>query len=301
MTSPSSASTTAETLPATLRLGAVHLTVSDLDRSVAWYQDTAGLRVQSRGEARAALGAGGDDLLVLHENASAQPPGRHAGLFHVALLYESREELAHTVKRIAAARIGLEGASDHGVSEAIYLRDPDGIGVELYSDRPRERWPKPSGGERIGMFTAPLDLDDLLSTVAGQPPSRHAGPGLTVGHVHVHVGSIADGLRFYVGLLGFERMTTMPSAAFVAAGGYHHHLAFNTWRGEGVGPAPSGSAGLRRWTIVLSSAAEVAVVAERLAVAGVTATRDDGNAAIVVHDPWGIELLVTSAGSGVLT
>ena len=167
---------------------AVHLTVTDLDRSVAFYQDTLGLRVHRREDPVAALGAGEEDLVVLHEEPGARPAGRHAGLFHFALLYPSREELARALQRLAATRTAISGASDHGVSEAIYLSDPDGNGIELYADRPREAWPPPSGGEHVGMFTHPLDLEALLATVAGAEPPRHAGAGLRMGHVHLHVG-----------------------------------------------------------------------------------------------------------------
>src|SRR5687768_4981514 len=138
-------------LPATLRLGAAHLTVSDLDRSVGFYQDALGLRQHRREGAVAALGTGGEDLLVLHEEPGARPAGRHAGLYHFALLFPSREELARAVQRLADTRTPISGASDHGVSEAIYLPDPDGNGIELYADRPRDAWPPPAGpGERVG-------------------------------------------------------------------------------------------------------------------------------------------------------
>src|SRR5688500_16699699 len=147
----------APVLPATLRLGAAHLTVSDLDRSVGFYQDALGLRQHRRDDAVAALGTGGEDLLVLHEEPGARPAGRHAGLYHFALLYPTREELARAVQRLAVTRTPISGASDHGVSEAIYLPDPDGNGIELYADRPRDAWPPPGGpDERVGMFTRAL-------------------------------------------------------------------------------------------------------------------------------------------------
>ena len=150
----------------------------------------------------------------------------------------------------------MTGASDHGVSEALYLRDPDGNGIELYADRPREQWPPAHRpGEGIGMFTAPLDVDE---PAGGRSPARRRAPtpaaGLVMGHVHLHVGDIARGLAFYRDVVGFELMASMPSAAFVAAGGYHHHLGFNTWQGEGIPPAPPGAIGLRHWTVVLGHA-----------------------------------------------
>ena len=276
-------------LPATLRLGAVHLIVTDLDRSVAFYQDSLGLRLHRREEPVAALGAGEEELVVLHEQPRARPTGRHAGLFHFALLYPSREELAHAVQRLATTNTPISGASDHGVSEAIYLSDPDGNGIELYADRPREAWPPAPDGERVGMFTRPLDVQDLLATVAGAVPPRHAGAGLRMGHVHLHVGDIDAAHDFYAGVLGFEPMATYPGALFLAAGGYHHHVGVNTWRGEGVGPAPEGTVGLREWTIVLD-AGGLAALRGRLAAAGL----GDGEMAA---DPWGIRVRITASSS----
>jgi catechol 2,3-dioxygenase len=277
----------ADVLPATLRLGAVHLTVSDLDRSLAFYQDSLGLRLARREDPVAALGAGGEELVVLHEEPGARPAGRHAGLYHYALLFSSREELARAVQRLAVTRTPIDGASDHGVSEAIYLPDPDGNGIELYADRPREQWPPAPAGERVGMFTRALDVQGLLATVAGDEPVRHADPGLRVGHVHLHVGDLDAARAFYVGVLGFEAMAAMPSALFLAAGGYHHHLGTNTWRGEGVGPAPAGTVGLREWTIVLDDAEALAALRARLAEAGLGS--DD-----VVADPWGTRVRIVA-------
>src|SRR3954463_6304411 len=249
-------------LPATPRLGRVALTVTDLDRSVAWYQRALGLRVHTHDATTAELGDGTSTVLELVEDAQARPAGRHAGLYHYALLYPSREELARAAVRLAETRTPIQGASDHGTHEAVYLPDPDGNGIELAADRPRDQWPTPeeefsSGGPR------PLDFDALLATVAGEEPSAQVRAGLRMGHVHLHVSDIAEGLAFYRDLVGFEVWAQMPSAAFVSAGGYHHHLGFNTWRGEGVGPQPAGIVGLRRWTIVLERDEEVAEVRAR--------------------------------------
>jgi catechol 2,3-dioxygenase len=283
-------------LPATLRLGAVHLTVSDLESSVAFYRGALGLRLHRREKAVAAMGTGGEeDLVVLHEEPGARRAGRHAGLYHYALLYPSRMELARAALRLVATRTPIQGASDHGTHEAIYLRDPDGNGIELAADRPRDVWPDLAnpgwdGGPR------PLDLDGLLALVAGEEPRREAGSGLVVGHVHLHVGDIERGLSFYRDVLGFERMFSMPTAAFVAAGGYHHHLGFNVWRGEGVSPAPAGRVGLRHWTIVLDDPADLDAVRRRVRAAGVEVEeREDGG--FVVRDPWEIAVLFTVAQS----
>ena len=268
---------TAPVLPATLRLGAVHITVTNLDRSVGFYQDAIGLKLHSRDGDVAAMGAGAEDLLVLHEAPFARPAGRHAGLYHFALLHPSRTELARALVRLANTRTPIEGASDHGISEAIYLPDPDGNGIELAADRPKEQWPEQWGNFR----PEPLDMQGLIGLVGGEEPPRHADPDLTVGHLHLHVGDIERGLAFYRDLLGFEVQVLMPSAAFVSAGGYHHHLGFNIWRGPGVGPAPAGTVGLREWTVVLPEAG-VADVLARLDAAGVA---HDGG---LTADPWGI-------------
>jgi catechol 2,3-dioxygenase len=278
-------------LPDTLRLGAVELTVTDLDRSVDFYERSIGLRVRERSEGRAALGAGGEDLLVLVEDPHARRAGRHAGLYHFALLYPSRLELARAAARLAVTRTRISGASDHGISEAIYLPDPDDNGIELAADRGREHWgdlrdPTTLGGPE------PLDLAGLMSLVADEEPHPHVDPGTVVGHLHLHVGDIDRGLAFYRDVIGFETMTLLDSAAFVSAGGYHHHLGFNIWRGRNVPPFPAGTVGLNHWTVVLP-AVDAAALRERVIAAGVPyEERAEG---LLVRDPWEIPLLVTEA------
>jgi catechol 2,3-dioxygenase len=283
------------TLPDALRLGAVHLTVSDLDRSVAWYQRALGLRVHRHDVHEAALGDGEADVLVLHEHPGAAPAaGRHAGLYHYALLLPSREELARAALRLARTRTPIQGASDHGTHEAIYLPDPDGNGIELAADRPREAWPTPQQ-EFSGGGPRPLDFDSLLATVGGpDAETDQVAPGLRTGHLHLHVGDIDEGLAFYRDVIGFAVWALLPrSAAFVSAGGYHHHLGFNVWRGQGVGRAPDGTVGLDHWTVVLPTAADVDEVRGRVAAAGYDARDVDGGFA--VQDPWRTELHVVAA------
>jgi catechol 2,3-dioxygenase len=275
-------------LSQTTRLGAVHLTVTDLDRSVAFYQDAIGLRLHRREDPVAAMGAGGEDLVVLVEEQGAHRAGRHAGLYHVALLMPSREELARALQRLAVTRTPIEGASDHGISEAVYLPDPDGNGIELAADRPREVWPKL---ETLGRPN-PLDLYGLLATLGDAEPVRHADPGTIVGHVHLHVNDIAAARRFYEDVIGFDAMTAMANAVFVSVAGYHHHLAYNTWRGAGIpaAPVPEAVAGLDHWTILLDGDTQLAAVRERLQAAGVeVAERPDG---LLVSDPAGIPVLL---------
>ena len=292
MSSTETTATTGATLAPRTRPGAVHLTVTDLDRSVGFYQDSIGLRLHSREGSAAAMGAGGEDLVVLHENARARPAGRHAGLYHFALLHPSREDLAAALQRLAITRTPLQGASDHGVSEALYLPDPDLNGIELYQDRARDQWPAAGPGARVGMYTAPLDLEDLVRAAAGPEPPHHADAGLSLGHVHLHVGDVGEALRFYRDVIGFEPMAELPGAAFVSAGGYHHHLGLNNWRGQGVPPAPADAVGLRHWTLLLDGQDELAAARERIHAAGIPSEqRDDG---LLVRDPSGSAVVLTT-------
>lgn len=285
--------TAAPVLPATLRLGAVHLTVASVDRSVAWYQSALGLRVGRHDPAEAELGDGDETTVVLVEDPQARPAGRHAGLYHYALLYPSREELARAAIRLSVTQTPIQGASDHGTHEAIYLADPDGNGIELAADRPRERWAGGLQGELDRGGPAPLDIPSLLAGVEGEAPAEQVRPGLRMGHLHLHVGDVDEGLAFYRDIVGFELQAAMPTAAFVSAGGYHHHLAFNVWRGRGVGPPPEHSAGLRHWTVQLPTAADVAAVRARVEAAGHTVA-EDGDA-FVAADPWRTALRVEVA------
>lgn len=290
-------------LPSTLRLGPVDLTVTDLERAVGFYSGALGLRERRRRDGVAVMGTDADDLLALAEDPYASPPRRHAGLFHYALLYPSRTELARAVRRLGQTRTAIQGASDHGVSEAIYLSDPDGHGIELYADRPRDEWPPPTRpGERVGMYTVALDLEGLLDLAApgesapgdaphGDAPPADAppDPGLRMGHVHLHVGDLRQGLAFYRDVVGFELMTEYPGALFVAAGGYHHHLGFNVWRGEGVGPQPPGTVGLRRWTVRLEDPGELDALRDRARAAGVASEETD-RGDLILSDPWALAI-----------
>src|SRR3954468_7620574 len=176
-------------LPDDLRLGPVRISVTDLDRSIPFYEDSIGLQLRQRDDGTASMGAGGEDLVLLEEQPDGRPAGRHAGLYHYALLHPSREELARAAQRLLVTRTPISGASDHGISEAIYLPDPDGNGIELAADRGRERWGDLSDPTAVG-GPEPLDLAGLLDLVGDEASRPEADPGLIVGHVHLHVGDI---------------------------------------------------------------------------------------------------------------
>jgi catechol 2,3-dioxygenase len=272
------------------RLGGVHVKVTDLDRSLPFYTGVVGLTLAQRDGDSATLGAGAEPIVTLHADPHARRPQREAGLYHVALLFGSREELARVGRRVAETRTRIDGASDHGTHEAIYLPDPDGIGVELAADRPRELWPSHDGGEIFSHGPAPLDVRALFETIADEPPREQADSSLRVGHVHLHVGDLATSTRFYRDGLGFEVMAAMPTATFVSFGRYHHHVAFNLWRGEGVPPASRDTVGLMHWTLETASASERDAVRERLESLGVDLEQHDGG--LLARDPASIAVLV---------
>jgi catechol 2,3-dioxygenase len=281
-------------LPDATRLGPVRLQVADLDRSLAFYEGILGLSVAARDDASARLTAHGRDeaLIELVERPGARPASRgRLGLFHVAILLPDRAALGRLVRRLAEAGVRL-GAGDHLVSEAFYLDDPDGLGLELYADRPRAAWTR--AGRELRMGTDPVDVEELLEG-AGDAPWRGMPPGTEIGHVHLHVGDLAAADAFYADGLGFDRTVwSYPGALFLAAGGYHHHLGVNTWAGSDARPARDDEARLLAWTIRVPDASDVDAVAAALAAAGHDATRDDADA-LIVEDPWGTRVRIAAS------
>lgn len=281
-------------LPAALRLGPVHLQVADLARSAAFYTETLGLRLIERDAAGAVLGAHGGDLplVVLHERAGARPAPRRGrtGLFHFAILLPERAALGRFVRHLS--EIGAQaGAGDHLVSEALYLQDPDNLGIEVYADRPRDTWKRL--GRELMMATDPVDMAGLVRA-AGDEPWTGMPAGTTIGHLHLHVGDLAAASAFYHGALGFDRMVWQyPGALFLAAGGYHHHLGTNTWAGSGAAAPAADEAQLLEWTIELPDPASLLAVTESLGLAGHEAeasTSAQGSVGVAVRDPWGTRL-----------
>ena len=275
-------------------IGYVHLTVSDLGRSLAFYQNILGFRLHRRDGNIARLGSGGPDLLLLTEQPGARPrPPRTTGLYHFAILVPSRADLARALLHLVETHTTLQGLSDHLVSEAIYLADPDGNGIEIYSDRPRVAWQ--FEGTLLRMVTKPLDVDGLQSELSGRDDAWSGLSAETViGHMHLHVANLAEAQAFYVGVLGFDIMQRYGSQAlFVSAGGYHHHIGLNTWAGVGVPPPPPDAAGLRTFVVRLPDEVELARLTSRVREARVTFEETpDG---VLVRDPSQNCLLLASA------
>jgi catechol 2,3-dioxygenase len=264
-------------------IDSVHLTIADLDRSVRFYEAQLGFTIHRRDEPTAWLGAGGDDLLVVTENERAPRVRGTTGLYHFAVLVPSRAELARSLQRLVETGTAMQGFADHGVSEALYLADPDGNGIEIYRDRPRTDWPFVGG--RLRMGTDPLDIDDLLREVTGGPGAWTGLAAETrIGHVHLHVSRLSDAERFYVEVLGFEVMQRYAGTAlFVAAGGYHHHIGLNTWAGVGAPPPPAGAIGLRHFVVRLPTEAAIGELEQRLRTARVALEAVDGD--LLIRDP----------------
>lgn len=232
-------------------MGPVSLTVSDLPRSLNYYETVIGLRTLENDGDRATLGTGERTLLELVAQPGARDALGHTGLFHFALLVPCRADLARWLAHAIRDRVALTGLSDHAVSEALYLRDPDGHGIEIYADRPRAQW---EGRVRELMTTVRLDAESLLGELseAATEPFEGLADGTIMGHVHLRVRDAAEATSFYRDVLGFAVMAEIAgSAAFYAAGGYHHHMAANTWESRGATPPPPDAAGLRHATILV--------------------------------------------------
>ncbi|HWF50754.1 MAG TPA: VOC family protein [Solirubrobacteraceae bacterium] len=281
-------------------VGEIRLTVSDLARSREFYERALGLRATEQDDGALALGVDGEaPLIELTGDAAAPPrPQRTTGLFHLAVLLPTRRELALAIRRLVEARIPLDGASDHLVSEALYLHDPDGNGIEIYRDRPRAEWPHAGGS--LEMATLPLDLEDIITELPPASAKDAVAPaGTRMGHVHLQVSNLDEAEAFYSGVLGFDvTVKGYPGALFVSAGGYHHHIGLNTWQSLGAGAPPEGAIGLRSFEVVLPDSDELERVLARVREAGITA--EPSNEGAVVRDPSGnaVYLRVLRATAG---
>ena len=278
-------------------LGPVRLTVADLDRSRTFYERAIGLRAAELEDGKLGLGAPGEPALIELRGDSAAPRlnRRAPGLYHLAVLVPSRLDLAVALARLAQAHWPLDGASDHLVSEALYLSDPDGNGIEIYRDRPRAEWPR--AGDQLQMSTLPLDLDDIIGELRAASELQAEMPtGTRIGHVHLQVSDLGEAEAFYHGVLGFDVMVRgYPGALFVSAGGYHHHIGLNTWHSASAAPAPAGSVGLRSFTVELPDERELAAVLARVTSAGIPTAEEPGG--VLVRDPSANAVLLTARRS----
>jgi catechol 2,3-dioxygenase len=278
--------------PAT-EVGLLSLTVADLARSIAFYSEALGFEVLHEDASEATLGAAGTPLLLLTELTGAEPWPHdrygYTGLYHFAILMPTRADLGRWLRHWLELGCPLPGQGDHLVSEALYLSDPDGNGIEIYQDRPRDQWVRVNG--QVQMATDPVDIRGLLSEGdrAGEPWTGLPA-GTKLGHMHLQVGDIDLAEAFYHRVLGFDVVIRMPSALFISAGGYHHHIGMNIWHSKDAPAAPEGTAGLRFFTVVLPSEEARQAVVSRIEEAGVPYTRSGDS--IAVQDPWNNTILL---------
>lgn len=264
-------------------VGRVALTVTDFGRSLPYYQERIGLQLLHQAASVAHLGVNNTVLLELTERPSAPPLSGHTGLYHFALLVPSRLELARVIHHLVETETPIGGASDHLVSEALYLSDPDGNGIEIYRDRSRDEWPTQAG--RIQMATRPMDVPGVLQTLTGNDPSWNGlHPQTKMGHIHLHVAHLEEAENFYTQAVGFDLITRYGrAAAFVSAGGYHHHLGMNTWAGVGAPPPPPDAVGLDWFEILVPNDETLQATAVRLQQHQVPFNQtEDG---LFLHDP----------------
>ncbi|MHB1295753.1 MAG: VOC family protein [Anaerolineae bacterium] len=281
--------------PAT-KVGSVTIKVADLQRSEEFYVTVIGLRVLERNEGTVLLGAGGRPIVRLEHVPGAPPqPPETTGLYHMAILLPDGHALAVKASQLLSAHRPL-GRADHLVSEALYLSDPDGIGIEIYRDRPRENWPQHGG--QVEMSSEPLDMTSLLARLRANDPAL-ADPAVPddtrMGHMHLRVSDLTEGERFYRGVLGFDVTARVPGAVFLAAGGYHHHIALNVWQSQGGHPPAEHVAGMREFSILLPDRGELARVVARIEAAGLAVAHEQDDA--LVHDPAHNQIRLTAEES----
>jgi catechol 2,3-dioxygenase len=272
-------------------IGAVSLTISSLDRSLPFYQDTLGFQLHRYDGDTAYLGTGGPDLLALTQQPGAQNASGTTGLYHFAILVPSRLALALALRHLGETGTPLQDAYNHWCSEAIYLADPDGNGIEICSDSPRSEWL--FDGTQLRIASVPLDLEGVLSELSGRNEMWSGLPPETlIGHMHLKVANLAEAEAFYVDLLGFDIMARYGTGAlFISAGGYSHHLALNTWESVDAPPPPQGSTGLRHFEVCLPNIAALSRVTQRLRAAGINTV--ETATGLLVRDPSANAVLLT--------
>lgn len=265
------------------RMGPVSLYVQNLERSLDYYRTSLGMIIHKKANSSAQLGAGNEVLLELDEKPGGRSVHESTGLYHFALLVPSRADLAHSLQNLISTETPVQGFADHLVSEAIYLADPDKNGIEVYRDRPEAEWPRENGRLLIG--TEPLDIEGVLSDMpAGDVEWGGLDSRTSVGHIHLRVSDVGGAEEFYTEVIGFDLvMRYGPSAGFVSAGGYHHHIGYNSWTSDGAPPPPDDALGLKWFTVLLHSGSDLEQIKERCHRNGISIDEmDDG---LIVRDP----------------
>lgn len=275
------------------QVGLLALSVADLGRSLEYYTKAIGFSVLEQRESQAVLGVGETPLLVLMEQPGATqwPRGgrSYTGLYHFAILLPTRADLGRWLRNWFSLGMTSIGQGDHNVSEALYLEDPDGHGIEVYRDRPRSEWQWVDG--RVQMGTGPVDIQGAMADADAEGQPWNGLPeGTRIGHVHLQVGDINEAAAFYHDVLGFDIVASMPSALFISAGGYHHHIGMNIWHSRSASPAPEGSVALKFFTVEFPDEAARQAVVERVEQAGLPV--GTGGESRVVNDPWGNTILL---------
>jgi catechol 2,3-dioxygenase len=287
---PSATPTFANRTP--LHIGTVGLIARDLDKLAGYYQNLLGLTVLERTPTVAKLGVNGVTLLDIEQRSNAKPDDqRTAGLYHTAFLMPTRQDHARWILHIAKNRVPITGASDHGVSEAFYLDDPEGNGIEVYNDRPQEQWLRQDG--LIVMPTKQLDVEAMLREVEPTATYPAAPEGLRIGHIHLRVGNVEQAEQFYRGAVGLDLTRRRGGATFMSSGGYHHHVGANVWHSDGAGPRDQDRAGLAWFSMEAADRAALDATAARLKAAGAAVT--DAPGGIEAADPWGTRVRFVKA------
>ncbi len=280
-----------------MRIHGIRLRTADGERLHKFYADILGFEAKEDGDGilRLFSDPDGDPLVTIEEVPEATPrPEFSTGLYHVAFLMPSRKELARLLTRLSQERYPLQGFADHGVSEAIYLADPDGNGIELYADRPRDQWSVRRG--EIEMYTHPLDLDSLLSTLADSEEEWEGiHPETSVGHIHLQVSDVMKSGEFYHTVLGYDIVQkNFPGALFLSTGGYHHHVGINMWNSKGAPSPPLNGTGLIRFSVETQDLITLRHFQVQFVNAGVQfeeiPTHNNAMPSLIVHDPDGIEI-----------
>lgn len=276
----------------TLRLGQVTLTSAQFEKSGAFYSQILGLKPLSSAEKSRTFGAGAVPLVTLIDDPAAKSFPRRPGLYHMAIRVPDRFWLARALYQLAERNYPLQGAADHGVSEAIYLADPEGNGIEIYRDRPRSEWPHQEDGS-LEMYTEELNLEHLLFELRGKlEPWRGMPSGTDMGHFHLRVNDVEKAYTFYTAVIGMDlQMLYGNQAAFVSADGYHHHIGLNTWASRGAEAAPAGAAGLSSIEIVYPAAGAVAAIRERAEAAGTAV--EETEQGLRLRDPSGNQIVLS--------